>query len=819
MNEPRISNPTSQRRRGAHLAFVAGLLLATSAVTATTASAVTPVPTTREDFRLPGTQPSTITDNLAVPSNCTPCHSNYGAPEKEPYRVWQGSMVAQAGRDPITYAAMAIANQDAPHSGDLCIRCHMAKGWLEGRSDPEDASATTAADREGVQCNVCHRMVDPAGHPGAPAEDAAILAALTEPVTTVGGAQMVIDPEDRLRGPFNVVADIGYDPHASSRQTIVSPYHTTSEMCGTCHNVRNPVFQRNMAGEYEIGDFDTPGDPALAFPEQQTYDEWAASAYATGRIFAPQFAGAGDGVEGDYTVSSCQDCHMPRVAGRAALGGTLRPNMPLHEMVGANTFTPSLITLHPVFGAEVDPDILAEGAARSLRMLRRSATVSASIDSGTLTVRVTNETGHKLPTGYPDGRRMWLHVRALDADDNVVFESGRYDLTEADLLGYEAEPLDPDYDPNLHVWETLQGISADVALATGQPQGHGFHLAVNNVREFDNRIPPRGFTNAGFAAVFASPIGRTYADGQYWDDVTYPVGTSAVRAEVVLYYQTTTKEYVEFLRDENITTADGDLLLDLWEAADKGAPVQMANVVVDTDTKTIAACRKNIDKLQSKYFKSWLSGWEKCYAAEAAGNDCDEAAVTTELDEAAADLRSRLGGAEDRRCEGEGLTPASVGLGSYCPVPCASIVLFDLDDAADCSICLSESVANAALDAAYGATPPSVPVAAGGGPPASCQKNLGTAATKLASTWAKTLMRCEASNAAGKNVPLLDCSTDPQGKIGKAKDKASGQVDGCTSFASLDGCADGAIDNAAAYQCIEDAIGEVVPAYPAVAYP
>ena len=41
-------------------------------------------------------------------------------------------------------------------------------------------------------------------------------------------------------------------------------------------------------------------------------------------------------------------------------------------------------------------------------------------------MHVMNETGHKLPTGYPDGRRMWLHVRAFDEQRTVVFESGRY---------------------------------------------------------------------------------------------------------------------------------------------------------------------------------------------------------------------------------------------------------------------------------------------------------------------------------------------------------------------------------------------------------
>lgn len=821
MSESRLSLVKAEGRRGVRTAlpaaFATGLALAIFGATA--AEAVIPVGTTREDFRFPGTQPLTITENISVPSDCTSCHSGYGQPTIEPWRNWQGSMMAQSGRDPLTYAALAIANQDAPHAGEMCIRCHMPKGWLEGRSVPEDATATTADDRQGVQCNVCHRMVDPEGNPGAPAEDAAILAGLSEPVTVTGAAQMVIDPEDRLRGPFDIVADLGSDPHATARETLVSPYHRSSALCGTCHNVKNPVFQRNMAGDYELSPMDTPGDPALAFPEQSTYDEWLYSEYATTGVEAPQFAGNGNGVNGDYTVSTCQDCHMPAIVGKDANFGVVRSDMPLHEMVGANTFTPTIIPLHPVFGSEVNATILAEGAAKAERMLRRSATVSAELDAGVLTVTVTNESGHKLPTGYPDGRRMWLHVRAFAADRTVVFESGRYVYETAELLGYEALPMDDDYDPFLHVWETHQGMSADVASAAGLPAGPSFHLALNNVREFDNRIPPRGFANADYESFDGQPVGQVYADGQYWDDVDYPVGSEAVRAEVTLFYQTTSKEYVDFLRTEDVTTVHGPLLGDLWEAADKGPPVEVARVFVETDPKVLGACRKNVEKVQAKYLKTYLKSWGNCYRAEGANLSCDDDAVKDAVEDAAAGLRAKLGGIRDKRCTGASLTPASIGLGSYCPVPCASIVLFDLGDVADCSICLAEAVGDAALSAAYGATPPMLPDGAPIGPASACLTQIGIATTGLASKWSGELLRCEAANASGKNDPPADCAADPKGKIAKAQASAEARVGKCSTFSGLDGCAAGAGDASEAYQCIEDTLGEVVPSYPEVAYP
>ena len=80
------------------------------------------VPSTIEDFFLPGTQPGqggSFDANLS----CN-CHSDTGTEETLPHFSWRGSMMAQSMRDPLFTATMTIANQDAPESGDLCLRCH-----------------------------------------------------------------------------------------------------------------------------------------------------------------------------------------------------------------------------------------------------------------------------------------------------------------------------------------------------------------------------------------------------------------------------------------------------------------------------------------------------------------------------------------------------------------------------------------------------------------------------------------------------------------------------------------------------------------------
>jgi hypothetical protein len=102
------------------------------------------------------------------------------------------------------------------------------------------------------------------------------------------------------------------------------------------------------------------------------------------------------------------------------------------------------------------------------------------------------------------------------------------------------------------------------------------HFVLNNKIYEDNRIPPRGFTNVTFALFGGAPVGHEYADGQYWDDTLYTLPAGATRAEVKLYYQSTSKEFIEFLRDDNRTDSTGQEMYDLWNNNGKCPPTLMA---------------------------------------------------------------------------------------------------------------------------------------------------------------------------------------------------------------------------------------------------
>ena len=178
--------------------------------------------------------------------------------------------------------------------------------------------------------------------------------------------------------------------------------------------------------------------------------------------------------------------------------------------------------------------------------------------------------GHKLPTGYGEGRRMWVEAMFFNAGGNLIEVRGGYDGLTAELDKASTT-----------VYEIEHGLDAQMAAATGLPQGKSLHFLLGNVIEKDNRIPSRGFTNPEYDAIGAPVVGALYEDAQYWSEVEFAVPSNATRAEVRLFHQTTSKEYVEFLRATNTTNQRGQEAFDLWTNLGKSAPVEMALANVD----------------------------------------------------------------------------------------------------------------------------------------------------------------------------------------------------------------------------------------------
>ncbi|MFK7883665.1 MAG: GC-type dockerin domain-anchored protein [Phycisphaerales bacterium] len=517
----------------------------------------TPVPTTIPDFFLDGTQPNTLDHPIVDSQSCASCHGLYDEVH-EPWNNWAASMMGQSARDPLFHACLTIANQDAAFSGDLCIRCHTPGGWLGGRSTPTDGSALAGADFQGVSCNFCHRMVDPDYKPGlSPAIDVPVLDDLAALPVNPHSGNFVVDPQDRRRGPFDMGPDFFYHEWAQS------PFHQDSAMCATCHDVSNPVYTKQTDGSYALNALGTPHPTQNKydmFPVERTYSEWLNSDFAVAPIdMGGRFGG------NKLEVSSCQDCHMPDVSAQGCRFEPERPDMPLHSFNGGNTWVLEAIrNLYPDSETFLSEDNVTQSIGRAIEMLGNASDMELSELGSDLNVRIINQSGHKLPTGYPEGRRMWLNVQFFNASDELIDERGVYNMLTAELN-----------ETGTKVYEGKLGLDAAAALATGKPEGESFHFVLNNTWVKDNRIPPRGFTNAAFEAVQAAPVGATYSDGQYWDDTLFAIPEGTTRAEARLYYQTASKEYIEFLRDENTTNTTGQVLYDQWVLLGKSEPVEM----------------------------------------------------------------------------------------------------------------------------------------------------------------------------------------------------------------------------------------------------
>jgi hypothetical protein len=577
-----------------------------------------------------GTQPPIVHEieyAYADPGLCENCHGNYDTQNDiEPFNLWSGTMMANAGRDPVFWAAVDVANQDLPGVGEFCLRCHAPKAWLEGRASAGkgvvgDADGCALEgdinvgrsdtfegnDFEGVTCHFCHRMMinedPPPGEQGNYLENAQYW--IDDGDCATPGSQ----PGPCRRGPYDYPPEDPEPPH----NWAWSDYHTESQFCATCHNVTNPV--KTLIDEN--GD-----DTGIPYPIERTHAEWLASDYAVD--MGPSFA-------------TCQGCHMPDVGVKGAFAcvqgqNDRTGNMPGHYFVGGNTWVPAL--LREQYGTTIgNSEALDNTITRAQAMLEGAAQVALTAPpavgpGGTLgfQVRVTNLGGHKLPTGYNEGRRMWIQVEVVDGNSDVIWESGAYDQATGELTRDAQIKV---YESRRGIWNALGNDTCDFVNGSGVEE---FHFVLDDCIALDNRIPPLGFT--GGASLETRPVGYEYPETfpgsgilVNYDDTGYSLAlpidaVTPLTVRATLRYQTSSKEYIEYLRDAAVANnfpdddfddgngectsrsapwtwpaalpvgerSRGEFLYWLWEnenGASKSAPVDMAVetavVAIDAD--------------------------------------------------------------------------------------------------------------------------------------------------------------------------------------------------------------------------------------------
>lgn len=615
---------------------------------------------------------------------CFHCHE-YDRPESM-VKVWSGSMMAQAVRDPLFWACLAIAEQDFPGSGDLCIRCHSPRAWYDGRSFPTDGSAIRADDADGVLCEFCHKMTntDNSEHRGVMKPP--FMANSGKEGYYGSGIASLSGGTERL-GPYEPVRL--YSVHAgrpepsapagnfgAAHPAVKSAFHRDVDFCGTCHDVSNPVVgdlapNNGAQVPLEPGTFSgVPGtalDGKAAFNNppykygivERTYSEYKAGllsrtlvseytalpaelrAGAIRRAFdSAQLAGnGGNYADGTPRYFSCQSCHMPPVDGYG--NNVIRSkhtDMPLHDMTGGSYWIPSALKYLYSQGKlrfseglrDFQVRSWAEGAERAREMLNAAA--SLSVNGNVL--KVINLTAHKLISGYPEGRRMWINIKWYRSNGTLLREDGAYGplvdnagnpvmvKNTANGRMVQVESILNFHDPNVKIYESQPGITQQWAaklisidpgryknmvlsydrstgaagptmgtLAAGPPGTleKTFHFVLNNKLKLDNRIPPYGMSYDECRKRNCLPVpedqygnpgtGNVY---NHWDEITLTPPAGAVSATIDLLFQSASWEYIQFLYLANdgsvaFLANEGTTMLEAWLNTGMSYPHVMAS--------------------------------------------------------------------------------------------------------------------------------------------------------------------------------------------------------------------------------------------------
>lgn len=441
---------------------------------------------------------------------CAACHKAtpnvpdvmwYEGKDVSPFTDWRHTMMANAFADPYFQAKMLSETDVLPHLAgvieDKCLTCHAPMGRTHaihtGAIDETGGlyRFETALEgmhaREGVSCTLCHQ-IQPGGTGNIPALGTG--GSFTGGFRIEPGLRAIYGPYDDPRGNA-MQMNVNYDP-------TYGPHMGTSAHCATCHTLFTPVVS--------VNDRELTGDE---FPEQTAYLEWQNSVFSRGD-----------------TTRQCQDCHMPVPSDEyrtkiATLNGSAPPGgwpergpFNYHAMVGGNTYLLTLFReFREVLGLLDTTEAGFQNKIDETRAFLESRAADLEIAAVTqadsvleIPVRITNKAGHKLPTGFPS-RRMWLHLRVLDAAEQAVFESGAVDAYgrlavdaahthPACLSRHEwTDPFDIStcYEPHRDVIDDPTQVAIYESVMGDVNGDITYVLLFADHYLKDNRIPPRGY--------------------------------------------------------------------------------------------------------------------------------------------------------------------------------------------------------------------------------------------------------------------------------------------------------------------------------------
>ena len=463
-----------------------------------------------------------------------------------PYTEWRASMMGLAGRDPIFHAQLESEKTMRPSQAgfldNTCYRCHGVMGQRQIESDkqqpfehsmvyalPDDTDGKYGAlARDGVSCAVCHRI----------SKDGLGTAA-----TFTG--KFKLDPANVVNGPYDQLITVPMK-NATGITSGYGAHIKSAALCGSCHTVILPVFDRN--GRPVL---DQNGKPK-EFHEQMTYPEWQNSVYQNERTPFNQ-----------ETARTCQDCHMQRsflgqqLVFRSAniedvnypftdyrlpdkdINVRVRDQYSRHTLTGINQFGLMLFEQFPdilgirtadyMYGEAVPGLLTAQSSGYDLAR-RETATIEVasltkSDNALEATVSVQNLAGHGFPSGV-GFRRAFLTFEVMDAAGKVIWASGRTNRAGAIVRGltddvlpseffYEAAKRKQVFQPHYEVINDDGQVQIyEEVIADSQGKITTSFVGLDRVLK-NNRLLPKGWRADGPFGEFTRPHGEAERDPEY----------------------------------------------------------------------------------------------------------------------------------------------------------------------------------------------------------------------------------------------------------------------------------------------------------------
>jgi hypothetical protein len=440
-----------------------------------------------------------LTLSRTASADCASCHPRQSA-------EWRRSVMAHSVKSPLFNALESLIeeqvgrDQDCPNGAGIlrkvssstacrdasskiavtgsggehwCVNCHSPMEKLDAVLPPWEGLAQGSArsrlpvrdllgerSLEGISCGFCHMIHGPVparaaargGYEGNATWTSfvtgATFAARPEDgrgLTGIGNSGYDLRPEDFLAGR-GAPRDPGLTAHLRAPKASTA-YLRSSELCGSCHDVR--LFGSDTLGAARGEHFKRL---------RNAYSEWATWASTETRA--------------GRTPATCQDCHMseyPGVCEPAPEGSSADPECPRGYRfsprargawpkgraatasaaltdVATHYFSGVDVPLSREFPAELVDETTVDlhGVPLSARRRRdlllrhtfRFGLGAARRGGQGLEIPVEIENtgaGHRVPAGFSQEREFWVHLVVRDGDGRVVYEVGRVDRNDEDL--------------------------------------------------------------------------------------------------------------------------------------------------------------------------------------------------------------------------------------------------------------------------------------------------------------------------------------------------------------------------------------------------